>query len=75
YTQYNPEATVWNVYRLSNDVWNQHQRIRQYAGGHYETWGSVKLNIDSNVLDGILLYSWRDLLSFPNKIFLPFIFR
>ncbi len=52
YDSYSPDATVWNVYRLGNDVWLNHQRLRQYAGGHNERWGSVTLNIDSNVLDG-----------------------
>ncbi len=75
YSQFNPDATVWDIYRLSNDVWNQHQRVRQYSGGHYETWGSVRLNIDSNVLDGIVLFSWRDYLNFPNQVFLPLIRR
>ena len=28
------------------------QRIRQYAGGHDETWGEVTLNIDANVAHG-----------------------
>jgi hypothetical protein len=33
----------------------QQQRIRQYAGSHVdETWGGVTLEIDSNVLDGIV---------------------
>jgi hypothetical protein len=49
---YNPEATVWNVYRIGNDVWSANQRLRQYTGGHDETWGSTQLRIDSNVLDG-----------------------
>jgi len=35
-------------------LWNQSQRIRQYTGGHNETWGGVTLEIDSNVLDGIV---------------------
>jgi hypothetical protein len=46
---YNPNATVWNVYSLSNSLWNNYQRIRQYTGGHNETWGGLTLNIDSNV--------------------------
>jgi photosystem II stability/assembly factor-like uncharacterized protein len=54
FSSYNPSAAVWDVYRLSNDLWNDHQRIRQYSGGHTETWGSVSLNIDSNVIDGIV---------------------
>ena len=49
---YDPSATVWTPKYLSNSLWSNHQRIRQYAGGHYETWGGVKLDMDSNVLDG-----------------------
>jgi uncharacterized repeat protein (TIGR01451 family) len=52
--QYRPDATVWDVACLSNGLWVNHQRIRQYAGGHEETWGGVTLNIDSNVIDGIV---------------------
>jgi PKD repeat protein len=28
--------------------------VRQYAGDHYKTWGGVMLNIDDNVLDGVV---------------------
>jgi hypothetical protein len=45
---------VWDVACLSNGLWVNHQRIRQYAGGHGETWGGVTLNIDCNVIDGIV---------------------
>jgi photosystem II stability/assembly factor-like uncharacterized protein len=53
-SSYNKDATVWDVYNLSNDLWNDHQRIRQYTGGHVETWGGVSLNIDCDVIDGIV---------------------
>ncbi|MGH3659196.1 MAG: DUF1906 domain-containing protein, partial [Micromonosporaceae bacterium] len=33
------------------DQWANHQRIRQYRGGHTETWGGVTINIDSNTVD------------------------
>jgi hypothetical protein len=46
------EASVWNAYCLSNSLWSNHQRLRQYAGDHNETWGGLTLGIDSNVLDG-----------------------
>jgi len=49
---YNPDATVWDLACLSNDLWPNHQRVRQYAGDHTETWGGVPLRIDSNILDG-----------------------
>jgi photosystem II stability/assembly factor-like uncharacterized protein len=59
-SSYNAKATVWDVYSLSNDLWSDHQRIRQYTGGHAETWGGVSLNIDCNVIDGIVAYiAWQ----------------
>lgn len=51
---YTRTATVWNAACLSNSLWANHQRLRQYAGDHNETWGGLTLNIDSNVLDGPL---------------------
>ncbi len=54
YTSYHPDATVWDVPNLPNSLWADHRRIRQYAGGHNETWGGVTLNIDSDVVDGIV---------------------
>ncbi len=54
YSAYNPDATVWGAYGISDGLWSNHQRIRQYAGGHDETWGGVTFNIDCDVLDGIV---------------------
>lgn len=54
YTSYNRNATVWDLACLSNTLWTNSQRIRQYTGGHDEAWGGVTLNIDSSVLDGIV---------------------
>ncbi|HUF36949.1 MAG TPA: glycoside hydrolase domain-containing protein [Anaerolineales bacterium] len=48
---YNPDATVWNAACVSNSLWTNHQRIKQYAGDHAETWGGVTLTVDSNVFD------------------------
>ena len=50
--KYDPDATVWDTPCLDNGLWSQHQRVKQYAGGHKETWGGESLTIDSNVLDG-----------------------
>lgn len=50
--QYDPNATVWNAPCLSNSLWQNHQRIKQYAGGHVEDWGGVAITMDSSVLDG-----------------------
>ncbi|MBL8045691.1 MAG: DUF1906 domain-containing protein [Anaerolineales bacterium] len=52
---YDPTATVWlgsSAVCLSNSLWVSGQRLRQYAGGHNETWGATTINIDSNVMDG-----------------------
>jgi photosystem II stability/assembly factor-like uncharacterized protein len=49
---YDPDVTVWDAPCVDNGLWVNHQRLKQYAGGHKETWGGVQLTIDSNVLDG-----------------------
>jgi len=36
---------------LSDLVWNTHQRVHQYLGGHDEAYGGVTINIDNNVVD------------------------
>ena len=54
YSYYNSSATVWDVACVSNSLWSNHQRIRQYTGGHNETYGGIVLNIDCDVADGKL---------------------
>jgi hypothetical protein len=53
-SSYTPTASVFGAVCLGDQFWPTHQRLRQYAGGHNETWGGLTLNIDSNVLDGPL---------------------
>ncbi|MCW2791121.1 MAG: Peptidoglycan-binding domain 1 protein [Nocardioides sp.] len=36
---------------IREDGWRPHARIKQYQGGHDETWGKVRINIDRNFLD------------------------
>jgi hypothetical protein len=36
---------------VSDDGWVPHRRVKQYQGGHDETWGGVRINIDRNYLD------------------------
>jgi Domain of unknown function (DUF1906) len=36
---------------VSTNWWSVHQRVKQYQGDHYETWGGVKIDIDSDYLD------------------------
>jgi hypothetical protein len=49
---YDENATVWDVPCISNASWANNQRLKQYTGGHFETWNDLKLKIDSNVLGG-----------------------
>ncbi|NWG07050.1 MAG: DUF1906 domain-containing protein [Chloroflexi bacterium] len=57
---YDPTASVWDWLGncMPNTVWADHQRLRQYAGPHNETWGGLTMNIDSNVLDGVVAMSF-----------------
>ncbi|MEU6072718.1 glycoside hydrolase domain-containing protein [Micromonospora sp. NPDC047074] len=36
---------------LPESYWMPKRRMKQYQGDHHETWGGVKINIDSNHLD------------------------
>jgi hypothetical protein len=71
YPAYTPNASVWDIPNLSNTLWVNHQRIHQYTGGHNETWGNVTLNIDCDVIDGIV--ASLVLPELPNKRYLPMI--
>jgi Rv2525c-like, glycoside hydrolase-like domain len=48
----------WDGRRTAEDpyvpdtAWNEHQRIRQYRGGHDERWGGVTINVDNNYVEG-----------------------
>ena len=37
---------------LSDSLWDDHQRVHQYIGGHNESYGGVTINIDTNAVDG-----------------------
>ncbi|MGH3445492.1 MAG: glycoside hydrolase domain-containing protein, partial [Nocardioidaceae bacterium] len=47
---WNNQATVDSRY-VRPDAWDAHQRVHQYRGGHNETYGGVRINVDSNFLD------------------------
>jgi hypothetical protein len=46
----NNPPSLYSTY-LRNDGWLPGGRMRQYRGGHDETWGGVRINIDTNYLD------------------------
>ena len=52
YSGYNASATVWDVACVPNTLWDNFERLRQYAGGHNETHGGATFNIDSNIARG-----------------------
>lgn len=39
--------------------WGPHRRMKQYQGGHVETWGGVSINIDRNYVDFAVLPAAR----------------
>ncbi len=50
YARTHVTANVDSAY-IADDAWMPHRRVRQYLGGHNETYGGVTINIDSNYLD------------------------
>jgi hypothetical protein len=48
---YDPYASVNGITWLEG-LWVNHQRIRQYAGDHHDSWGGIGMMIDSDVADG-----------------------
>ena len=40
---------------LDDSYWGNNQRIRQYWGSHEETWGHVRLKIDRNYANGLVV--------------------
>jgi photosystem II stability/assembly factor-like uncharacterized protein len=52
--QFRPEVSLFgDACTLTDSMWADNQRLRQYAGDHNEVWGGVSLgSIDSNILGG-----------------------
>jgi hypothetical protein len=46
---------------VPDDVWTTHQRLHQYQGQHYETYGGVQVFIDNDIADGNVVGPRRDL--------------
>lgn len=70
---FRPDQTVWNLRYLSNDYWTSHQRILQYCGDHSETWGGVKLSMDSDVADAVLAVPYGATSLLQNRLWMPVI--
>ena len=54
YAGYDPSASVlgFNNCGFGDSLWTNMQRLRQYAGGHDESWGGPTFNIDSDRIHG-----------------------
>jgi hypothetical protein len=50
FARYDNVATVSNP-AIPSTYWTPHRRLKQYVGGHDETWGGVTINIDNDYLD------------------------
>ncbi len=54
YSSYDASASAYGGDCLSEKYWPNHSRIRQYSDGHSETWGSKSVQIDNDVIDGVV---------------------
>jgi Rv2525c-like, glycoside hydrolase-like domain len=63
-SNYDPYASVNGISWLQ-DLWVNHQRLRQYAGDHNERWGLIEMTIDSDVADGAVAMPYVTSLSQP----------
>jgi photosystem II stability/assembly factor-like uncharacterized protein len=50
--EYDENASVYGAPCVPDALWANHQRLKQYTGGHQETWGGLTFTIDSDVIDG-----------------------
>jgi hypothetical protein len=52
---WNGVESVFGDPYVSDSLWPSHQRVHQYKGGHKETYGGVTINVDSNVVDSVVV--------------------
>jgi hypothetical protein len=50
FARWDKVATLTDV-AIPAAYWAPHRRMKQYAGGHQETYGGVTINIDCNFVD------------------------
>lgn len=44
-------ATIWGLGVLNDTLWSTDQRAHQFVAPHNETWGSVTIDVDSDIED------------------------
>ncbi len=52
YARWDEEPGPYGDRHVPDHLWSRHQRIKQYRGGHYEKHGGIRMNVDSNYVDG-----------------------
>lgn len=52
---WNGKQSVFGDPYVPDSLWPDHQRVHQYKGGHKETYGGVTINIDSSVVDSVVV--------------------
>lgn len=52
--QWDGKAKTMGSRHFPDRWWAGHRRIKQYRGGHTEKHGGIALNVDSNIVDGLV---------------------
>jgi photosystem II stability/assembly factor-like uncharacterized protein len=60
------DVPLFGITCLPDNLWQYHQRIRQYRAGHDETWGNVRFNIDNNITDAEVVIGINAITGFFN---------
>jgi hypothetical protein len=50
--QWDRDHSTWHLSCIGGGHWTTSQRLKQFQGGHNETWGNVTINIDSDCANG-----------------------
>jgi photosystem II stability/assembly factor-like uncharacterized protein len=68
YNHYRKNVSLFGITCVPDILWPNHQRIRQYTGGHNETWGNVTFTIDSNISDAEIVTRTQGITSLFSSI-------
>jgi len=52
---WNGKQSVFGDPYVPDSLWANHQRVHQYKGGHNETYGGVTIDVDSSVVDSVVV--------------------
>ena len=63
------DVPLFGITCLPDNLWPNHQRVRQYRASHSETWGNLAFTIDSNIADAEVVLPLNALLSYSNPTY------